>query len=64
MNDKRGEGGGNTMIARMKETRNIQLSEFSTVQLARLLGGKYAETTGGQEGGGERDFLEGGTSRW
>lgn len=58
------------MIARMKETRNIQLSEFSTVQLPRLLGGrgrrgKYAETTSRPPGGGwrgERDFLEGGTT--
>lgn len=35
------------MIARVKETRNTQLSEFSTVQLPRLLRGKYAETTRG-----------------
>lgn len=45
------------MIARMKETRNIQLSEFSTVQLARLLRGKYAETTGGQGGGWRERFF-------
>lgn len=31
------------MIARMKETRNIQLSEFSTVQLPRLPGREEGE---------------------